>query len=198
MACVESPPPESRSLATMWYRIIAVFPGQTVRPHSVIGFTGVTAVTRGSLQCVIDYRMLDLVMTIDELESAVLDSDRLGARLRARGLALNAALAALIEEERKARKWSQTELAEKLGMRQSGIATWESAGKQLGALYAHNIEALEIAFDMPKGSILDRLGLVAREIDFETFVMSRSELPEHQRALIRDLYRAFTGEEPRG
>lgn len=112
------------------------------------------------------------------------------ALLRQRGLELSADLGALIAHERKQREWSQAELADKMGMRQSGIATYEAGSRQLGHLHVHIIEAFERVFKMPAGSILDRLGLVARQVDFETFILS-SDLPERLKYAFRDLYRAF-------
>lgn len=135
------------------------------------------------------YRIVDLVMTIEDvrLDMGTLDS----ARLKERGQELNAALGNLIAEERKARGWSQTDLADRMDMAQSAIATYEGGGRQLGALHVHIIEALEQVFELPKGSILDRLGLIARHIDFETFVLSYTEMPEALRYAFRDLHRAY-------
>jgi len=142
-------------------------------------------------------------MTIYEVESEVMTLDPTldpSARIAQRGLELSEALGALIAEERKARKWSQTQLADKLGMRQSTLATYESGSRQLGHLHVHIIEALGVALEMPRGSILERLGLVEREIDFITFVMSRPELDKRMQMAFCDLYVLFTekGELPEG
>lgn len=116
------------------------------------------------------------------------------ARLRdERAHAQSRALGKLIEEERVGRDWTQADLAQLLGMRQSGVATWEKGPPGFGALHTYNIMALEDVFEMPRGAILYRLRAVidGDEIDFETYVMSRRELRTDQKVIFRDLHRVM-------
>ena len=112
-----------------------------------------------------------------------------------RGLALSLALGRLIMEEREERGWTQTDLARLLGMRQSGVATWEKGPPGFGALYLQNVMALEDIFRMPRGAILHRLGVVAQETDFTSFVYAQPDLAPAQKVVFRDLYRVFKAKE---
>lgn len=109
------------------------------------------------------------------------------------GKQLAVTLGAIVKELRLEREWTEDELGARLGLGQTGVSSWErgSPGK-LGMIGLHNIAAIEDVFDLPKGALLRRLGAVVDEIDFETFVMSRSELTRQERYIMRDLHRNFT------
>jgi len=117
------------------------------------------------------------------------------ARREAHALELSAALGALIKAERERRDWTAAQLAERLGMRQSGVSTWENGGRHFGGLHIHNVMALEDVFELPRGAIFKRLHAVEDDTDFETFVMSRRELNLAQKGAFRELYRAFVVKE---
>ena len=125
-----------------------------------------------------------------------MSSEELVARREERGQFLADALGALIKEEREARKWSGRELAKKLGMGQSAVAEWERGSRHRGALHIHNIEALEEVFEMQKGAIFYRLGLVAENVGFRTFVMGRTELNKSHKSVFMRLYGIFTSKDP--
>jgi transcriptional regulator with XRE-family HTH domain len=109
---------------------------------------------------------------------------------QALGLELSAKLAAIIEAERDKRGWTQEDLALRLEMQQSGIATWEKGSLKFGALQVFNIMALEDVFGLPRGNISYRLGATGEDRpDFETFIKGCKELDEARQDLLRDTYR---------
>ena len=124
-----------------------------------------------------------MTTTVDRAEEA--QSDRASQLARALGR--------LIETERKRLDMSQEDLAERLGVSQNAVTTWERATRH-GALYLPVILSLEKLFGLDEGVLLQRLGVISAYPDFEAVVLASLVLTSTQKDALIGVYRAMTGQ----
>ena len=101
------------------------------------------------------------------------------------------ALGALIEAERKRHGMTQEALAAEMGVSQNAITSWER-GAIASALRLPVILQLEKVFRLPRGALLQRLGVLPQAPDFEAVVLANLALNEEQKEALIRLYRAMT------
>lgn len=104
--------------------------------------------------------------------------------------ALAQALGRIIETERKRLGLTQEDVAEQLGVSQNAVTGWERAARH-GALNLGTIISLEQLFKLPRGTILQRLGMMPAAPDVEAVILNHALLKPEQKEALISVYRAM-------
>lgn len=99
-------------------------------------------------------------------------------------------LGKLIEVERKRVGLTQEDVAARLGVSQNAVTGWERAVRH-GSLHLSTILALEDLFALPRGTFLQRMGLMSEYPDFESVVLANTKLSDDQKDALARLYRVM-------